>query len=114
MARKPGEIMGYVAFGHPFLDGNGRTILTTHVVLCDRASISVEAALTLESNHPGDGYLDEYLRPLIGSGLGRPRFASHIARTPAIGANPEAPPGAVEALGTFSEPAVQERYRREK
>jgi cell filamentation protein len=24
MKAKPGEIMGYLAFGHPFLDGNGR------------------------------------------------------------------------------------------
>jgi hypothetical protein len=27
MTTKPGEVMGYLAFGHPFLDGNGpRTI----------------------------------------------------------------------------------------
>jgi fido (protein-threonine AMPylation protein) len=25
-AAHPGEITGYLAFGHPFLDGNGRTI----------------------------------------------------------------------------------------
>jgi cell filamentation protein len=25
MAAKPGEIMGYLAYAHPFLDGNGRT-----------------------------------------------------------------------------------------
>jgi cell filamentation protein len=26
MASKPGEVMGYLAYGHPFWDGNGRTI----------------------------------------------------------------------------------------
>jgi cell filamentation protein len=26
MAAKAGEVMGYLAYGHPFLDGNGRTI----------------------------------------------------------------------------------------
>jgi cell filamentation protein len=25
MTEKPGEIMGYLAYGHPFLDGNGRS-----------------------------------------------------------------------------------------
>ena len=25
MAQKPGEVMGYLAYGHAFLDGNGRT-----------------------------------------------------------------------------------------
>ena len=24
MSKKPGEVMGYLAYGHPFLDGNGR------------------------------------------------------------------------------------------
>src|SRR5580693_367234 len=33
MATKPGEIMGYLAFGHPFLAGNGRTIIVVHGVL---------------------------------------------------------------------------------
>jgi cell filamentation protein len=27
MKEQPGEIMGYLAYGHPFLDGNGRTIM---------------------------------------------------------------------------------------
>jgi cell filamentation protein len=37
MKAKPGEIMGYLAYGHPFLDGNGRTIMTVHSVLAQRA-----------------------------------------------------------------------------
>jgi cell filamentation protein len=32
MAAKPGEVMGYLAFGHPFLDGNGRAIMTVHAI----------------------------------------------------------------------------------
>jgi fido (protein-threonine AMPylation protein) len=27
MRERPGEVMGYFAHGHPFLDGNGRTIM---------------------------------------------------------------------------------------
>lgn len=37
MTAKPGEIMGYFAYGHPFLDGNGRTIMLVHGVLAQRA-----------------------------------------------------------------------------
>jgi cell filamentation protein len=39
MAAKPGEVMGHLAFGHPFLDGNGRTIMVMHCVLAHRAGI---------------------------------------------------------------------------
>lgn len=42
MAAKPGEVMGYLAYGHPFLDGNGRTIMVIHCVLAQRAgSVSI-------------------------------------------------------------------------
>jgi cell filamentation protein len=27
MKAKPGEVMGYLAYAHPFLDGNGRAIM---------------------------------------------------------------------------------------
>lgn len=36
----PGEIMGYLAFGHPFLDGNGRTIVTLFSIMTQRAGFS--------------------------------------------------------------------------
>ena len=42
MSAKPGEIMGYLAYGHPFLDGNGRTIMTVHSVLAQRAGFSID------------------------------------------------------------------------
>ena len=43
MKAKPGEIMGYLAYGHPFLDGNGRTIMTVHSVLTQRAGFSIDS-----------------------------------------------------------------------
>jgi cell filamentation protein, protein adenylyltransferase len=42
MSAKPGEVMGYLAYGHPFLDGNGRTIMVVHAELAERASISID------------------------------------------------------------------------
>jgi cell filamentation protein len=38
MAQKPGEVIGYLAYGHPFLDGNGRTIMLVHAGLAWRAA----------------------------------------------------------------------------
>jgi len=42
MKANPGEIMGYLAYGHPFLDGNGRTIMTVHSVFAQRAGFSID------------------------------------------------------------------------
>ena len=39
MREKPGVIMGYLAYAHPFLDGNGRTIMVVHGVMAQRARI---------------------------------------------------------------------------
>ena len=124
MADKPGEIMGYLAYAHPFLDGNGRTILTVHVVLAERAGISIDwaatdkaaylAALTRELDQPGKGHLDAYLKPFVGSALGRERLSGHIARAPGLGGNPREPESGNEVLGTFSDPALQDRYRHQQ
>lgn len=71
----PGEIMGYLAFGHPFLDGSGRTIVPLFAVLAQRAGFSVDwgatdkdaylNALTNEIEAPSNGHLDNYLHPFI-------------------------------------------------
>ena len=42
MRARPGEVMGYFAYGHPFLDGNGRTIMVIHAALAQRAQFSVD------------------------------------------------------------------------
>ncbi|MCB1468616.1 MAG: Fic family protein [Rhizobiaceae bacterium] len=75
MRSKPGEVMGYLAFGHPFLDGNGRTIMTVHSELCRRAGMHIDwsqtnkedylNALTRELERPGKGHLDSYSKPCV-------------------------------------------------
>ncbi len=75
MRAKPGEVLGSLAHAHPFLDGNGRTIMAVHTVLAHRAGLSIAwhetdkaaflSALTKEVHLPGDGYLDAYLAPFI-------------------------------------------------
>jgi cell filamentation protein len=68
MTAKPGEVMGQLAYGHPFLDGNGRTIMVVHCILAQRAGFSIDwastnkdnylAALSREIEAPGNGHLD--------------------------------------------------------
>ncbi|GJD37117.1 Fic/DOC family protein [Methylobacterium aerolatum] len=75
MRAKPGEVLGSLAHAHPFLDGNGRTLMTVHTVLANRAGLAIAwqetdktaflSALTREIHLPGDGILDAYLAPFI-------------------------------------------------
>lgn len=75
MRAHPGEVMGYFAYGHPFLDGNGRTILLIHSELCHRADFCIAwqhtdkikylTALSQEIASPGKGLLDTYLTTFI-------------------------------------------------
>ena len=76
MRSKPGEVMGLFAYGHPFLDGNGRTMLLIHTELCHRAGFSIEwerttkfdylTALSEEIEKPRESPLDIYLSQFVG------------------------------------------------
>lgn len=75
LKKSPGLVMGFFAYGHPFLDGNGRTMLVVHSVLCHRAGFSINwsltdksaylSALSQEIEAPGKGILDTYLKKFI-------------------------------------------------
>ena len=119
MAAKPGEIMGYLAYGHPFLDGNGRTIMTVHSVLAQRAGFSIDwsatrkddylEALTKEIENPLKGYLDTYLKRFKRSPVAYDRLATEIVKTPGLdGSTQNAELN--EVLGNTDEPAVKARY----
>jgi cell filamentation protein len=85
MRQQPGYILGSLAHAHPFLDGNGRTILVLHSEMTHRAGISIDwiqtekkaylAALTTELNNPGKGHLDVYLKPFICRAIDRQQSA---------------------------------------
>lgn len=72
---RPGEVMGNLALAHPFLDGNGRTILLIYTELCFRAGFSIDwsqttkdsylAALSAEILDPRKQPLDAYLKPRV-------------------------------------------------
>lgn len=75
IAKKPGEVMGYLAYAHPFLEGNGRTIMLVHSEMCRRAGIHIDwkqvdkteylKALSDELLRPGKGALDRFLSPYV-------------------------------------------------
>lgn len=51
MRAKVGTIMGTFAYAHPFLDGNGRSILLVHMELCFRAGFSIAWASTCKADY---------------------------------------------------------------
>jgi cell filamentation protein len=120
MAAKPGEIMGYLAYGHPFLDGNGRTIMVVHGVLAQRAGFSIDwaatgksdylSALTKELDSPGKGHLDTYLKPFVRDAATDDGLATTIARAPGLDGGAELN----EVLGKTNEPALQARYEQQE
>jgi len=90
MAAKPGEVMSYLAHAHPFLDGNGRTILTIHTELAHRAGVSIDwslidksdylSALTKDLLSPNKGILDAYLASFLRSNIGHGNLAKHVVK----------------------------------
>jgi cell filamentation protein len=95
MREQPGEVMGLLAHAHPFLDGNGRTIMVLHAELAYRAGISIDwkqtdktdylTALTIELNTPGNGHLDLYLKPFIRDAIERQRSTSTLKSLKGLG-----------------------------
>lgn len=120
MREKPGVVMGYLAYGHPFLDGNGRTIMVVHGVMAQRAGISIDwaatdkvgylSALTKELDNPDQGHLDGYLKPFIRGAVGTERLAAEIALAPGLDGNDEQN----EVLGKTSDPALKARYEQQE
>lgn len=121
MAARPGEVMGYLAYGHPFLDGNGRTIMIVHAVLAQRAGFSIDwartdktnylAALTGELDAPGEGILDSYLQPFTGRAIAYERLGESVMQTPGLDGQSD---DTNTVLGKTNEPDVKARYNQQK
>ena len=91
---KPGEVFGALAYAHPFLETNGRTLMTVHADLTRRAGFHVDwtaigkaeflTALTAELRKPGSS-MDALLLPHVRSGpLPTERAAASLARNPGL------------------------------
>lgn len=123
MMKKPGEVMGYLAYGHPFLDGNGRTIMVVHTELAQRAGISIDwgatgkteylTALTKEIEKPGAGLLDAHLKPFIRKAVEAALLVGHLVGTRGLdGSEDKAEENRI--FGKISDPEVQTRYQKQK
>ena len=117
MVVRPGFIMGMFAYGHPFLDGNGRAMLLVHSELCFRANMSMNwiqtdkaaylLALTSELEDPHAGSLDNYLRPFIGEKIHREDWLKSISILPGLdGVNMSS-----NTSAQYADPAVIESYQ---
>lgn len=94
LRRVPGEVMGYFAHGHPFLDGNGRTLMLVFGELCFRHGFSVAwertskpdylNALTEELASPGTGILDRYLDQFIAGPIGHDQYTKALEELPGL------------------------------
>jgi cell filamentation protein len=119
MTVKPGEIMGYLAHGHPFLDGNGRTIMVLHCVLAQRAGFSIDwaatskndylAALTKELEDPHEGQLDAYLKPFMRNAVSHGELVANIAAAPGLDGE-----GEDTVLGTTDDPELKAQYEAQE
>lgn len=91
---RPGQVMGAFAWGHPFLDGNGRAMLLVHSELCHRAGFAIDwiasnkadylTALTHELAHPHDRALDAYFAGLIVDTRPRADWAEYFKSIPGL------------------------------
>ncbi len=95
MSACPGEVMSLFAYGHPFLDGNGRTMLIIHTELCHRAGFSIRwhetdksaylEALTRDLADPKAKILDSYLLQFVGPVIARAEWQQLITGMRGLG-----------------------------
>jgi cell filamentation protein len=115
----PGEVMGYLAFGHPFLDGNGRTIVTLFSVLAQRAGFSIDwsgtdkdaylDALTREIDAPSKRHLDNYLEPFIRAPIAHEALSAQVIMAPGLDGRALAD-DENEVVGDVDAPEVKAQY----
>lgn len=112
----PGFIMGLFAYAHPFLDGNGRTMLLVHAELCFRAGMSIDwtrtrkdpylRALTQEIEDPNAGHLDAYLAPFIAAPTPREQWQAAVTVLPGLdGAGAQE-----DSVEGYADPQVADGY----
>ena len=91
---KPGEVFGALAYVHPFLETNGRSLTTVHADLTRRAGFHIDwsaigkveflTALTAELRKPGSS-MDALLLPHVRPGpLPTEHAAASLAQNPGL------------------------------
>jgi len=109
--------MGLFAYGHPFLDGNGRAMLLVHLELAYRAGFSIAwvdtnkanylAALSEEIKKPGVGILDAYLLQFKRGRLKRSEWGKGVLSIKGLDGMDEDN----QIDGDLADTAVEKKYR---
>ena len=115
------ESLGWLwdfTYGHPFLDGNGRTMLLVHLDLAYRAGFSIAwadtnkanylAALSDEIKKPGRGILDAYLLQFKRDRLERSEWGKSVLSMKGLDGLDEDN----QIDGDLTNAAVAEKYRQ--
>lgn len=109
----PGKLIGELAYAHPFLDGNGRTITAVVTELARRAGFQIAwqetnkqdylSALTKELDDPKGRHLTNYLKPFIRqSALDIERAARTLTTLPGLSAPDRNLSGAQDSQPTLT------------
>lgn len=120
MRQKSGTIMGLFAYGHPFLDGNGRTMLVVHTALANRAGFSIDwhrttkndylNHLSSEIENPNNGILDDYLKTYIGPKIDLHEWSGQIITLPGLDGLEAEDSHDNSVLGKVDDPKVISEY----
>ena len=115
--------MSFLAYGHPFLDGNGRTIMAVHVELAHRAGIRIDwsqtnkveylTALTKELNDPGKAHLDNYLAPFVSRADSSQSLANQLISIQGLDGRKQSAEQN-EVLGSVDSPVLKARYEQQE
>lgn len=117
---KCGTVMGQFALGHPFLDGNGRTIMLVFGELCYRAGFGIAwertskadylEALTLELDDPRSAPLNAYLAPLITNRVPHAAYSRTLNDLPGLSGMERFIDEGRKVVGYTSDPAAKEAH----
>lgn len=115
-----GTVMGQFALGHPFLDGNGRTIMLVFGELCYRAGFSIAwegttkadylEALTLELDDPRPAPLNAYLARHITGRVPHSAYSKTLNELPGLSGMEHFIDEGRKVVGYTTDPAAKEDY----
>ncbi|MFK2893719.1 Fic family protein [Dyella flagellata] len=118
MRVNPGTVMGAFAWGHPFLDGNGRTMLLVHAELCARAGFTINwhasrkddylNALSREIENPQGSHLNDYLGRLIVPAVPQGDLLNYLQSLPGLDGQQASP--AEDIVYHADDPVANQRY----